>query len=119
MRIRRSSGEPDLLVWTTSLLNGGNNPSYRVVTIFNTSRRDEIHRSMLASRFHFTPAEMRLAEQVLAGCSPGKAAENLGVTIHTVRTYLKRLYHKAGVRSQAGLVMALMKAMETLPEDMP
>jgi DNA-binding CsgD family transcriptional regulator len=72
---------------------------------------------VLASVFKFTPAEVRLAEQVIQGHSPLQSAENLGVTIHTVRTYLKRLYHKAGVRTQAGLVRALMKAIETLPTD--
>ncbi len=65
---------------------------------------------MLREAFRFTRAEMRLVEQILLGKTPAEAAEALGVTIHTVRTYLKRLYHKVGARSQATLVRKLIQA---------
>lgn len=115
LKIPRPSGKPDYIVWTTSMINGNADSSYSLITIFDPGRREEMQRAMLASIFNFTPAEVRLADQVILGCSPRQAAENLGVTIHTVRTYLKRLYHKAGVRTQAALVRALIKALEALP----
>jgi DNA-binding CsgD family transcriptional regulator len=97
------------------MTNGGENPTFRLVTIFDPAEREEMHRNILASMFRFTPAEVRLAEQVILGASPAQAAEALGVTIHTVRTYLKRLYHKAGVRTQSALVCTLLKAIESVP----
>ncbi len=66
--------------------------------------------TLLGTAFHFTRAEVRLAEQLLLGRTPTEAAEALGVTIHTVRTYLKRLYHKTETHSQATLVRKLVQA---------
>lgn len=117
LRVPRPSGKADYLVWTTALINGDERTPYRLVTIFDPAKKDEVRKSLLAAAFRFTPAEMRLAEQMLTGCSPTEAAAKLGVTIHTVRTYLKRLYHKAGVRTQSGLVRAMMKAVESLPHE--
>lgn len=71
----------------------------------------ERRRMRLQESWDFTPAELRLAEVVLDGMPPETAAAALGVTIHTVRTYLKRLYRKAGVHSQATLVCALNKSL--------
>lgn len=65
---------------------------------------------MLRELYAFTRAKMRLVEQILLGKTPGEAAEALGVTIRTVRTYLKGLYHKAGARCQAALVRKLIQA---------
>jgi DNA-binding CsgD family transcriptional regulator len=45
---------------------------------------------------------------MLAGHTPVESALEMGVTIHTVRTYLKRLYLKTGVRTQASLVRKLV-----------
>lgn len=115
LRVPRPSGKSDYVVWTTCMLNGGDRPAYRLITIFDPTRREENIRNLIIAAFRLTPAEFRLAEQVLTGASPRQAAEALGVTIHTVRTYLKRLYHKAGVKTQAGLVRALLKAVENVP----
>lgn len=112
---RKEAGAPYLL-WATPLLNGAPTPTYRAVMIFDTSRQLEVCREVLTAVFGFTRAELRLAEQLLAGSTPAEAAETLQVTIHTVRTYLKRLYHKAGVRTQATLVRALLQAVQSSTE---
>jgi len=52
---------------------------------------------------------------MIAGKTPAEAAVAIGVTIHTVRTYLKRLYHKVGVRTQATLVRTLLQTLQTVP----
>jgi DNA-binding CsgD family transcriptional regulator len=70
----------------------------------------ERRRRMLVERFRMTAAEVRLAELLMDGLTPAGAAAKLEISIHTVRTYLKRLYNKMGVRAQAGLVRALLKA---------
>lgn len=70
----------------------------------------ERRRRILVDRYRMTAAEVRLAELLMDGLTPTAAAEKLEISIHTVRTYLKRLYTKVGVRAQAGLVRALLKA---------
>ncbi len=75
LRIPRPSGKPDYVVWTTSMINGSEAPAYRLVTIFDPTKKDEMHRTVLASVFKFTPAEVRLAEQVIQGHSPLQSAE--------------------------------------------
>ena len=70
----------------------------------------ERRRRMLVERYRMTVAEVRLAELLMDGVTPAGAAAKLEISIHTVRTYLKRLYNKVGVRAQAGLVRALLKS---------
>jgi len=112
VRFERPGYDSHYLLWETPLLNGAPMPTYRAVMIFDAARQREVNRELLSALFHFTKAELRLAEQLLAGRTPAEAAESLQVTIHTVRTYLKRLYHKAGVRTQATLIRALLQAVE-------
>jgi len=115
VRLDRPSGAPSLLVWTTPLVNGNPYPTYCAVTIFDPGRQQEQVRTILEAAFRFTHAELRLAEQMIAGKTPAEAAVAIGVTIHTVRTYLKRLYHKVGVRTQATLVRTLLQTIQTVP----
>lgn len=115
VRLDRPSGDPSYLVWTTALVNGGPRPSYRAITIFDPAHEQRQIRQILETVFHFTNAEFRLAEQLLAGRTPAEAAAVLGVTIHTVRTYLKRLYHKVGVRTQATLMRTLLQTVQSVP----
>lgn len=112
VRFERPASDSHYLLWETPLLNGAPMPTYRAVMIFDAARQREVNRELLSALFHFTKAELRLAEQLLSGRTPAEAAESLQVTIHTVRTYLKRLYHKAGVRTQATLIRALLQAVE-------
>ncbi len=106
----------EFLVWITPMMNGAAHPSYRLITLFEPGRRQELQRGVLAGAFRFTPAELRLAMELVNGKTPRQAAEILGVTIHTIRTYLKRLYAKTDVRSQAQLVRVLIRASLAVPE---
>lgn len=108
----RTHGLPPLRMWTTSLSNGKPETSHFVVTVSPASLDQESRREILRRRFEFTPAELRLAEQLMDGQNPARAALNLGVSIHTVRTYMKRLYRRTGERTQATLVRALLQALQ-------
>ena len=110
--LQRRDGGPPLKVWVTPLSNGNPATSHLVVTLTPTALTQEERKKILVERFNLTAAEIRLAEKVLEGCNATRAAQSLGVTIHTVRTYLKRLYAKTGVCSQAGLVRILLRALE-------
>jgi DNA-binding CsgD family transcriptional regulator len=113
LKVDCRSGRLPYLAWITSLTNGGEGSSYRVITIYDPERSADLSRACLAAAYRFTRAELRLVDQLLQGHTPTEAAEALGVTIHTVRTYLKRLYQKVGVRSQATLVRRLFQVSLT------
>jgi DNA-binding CsgD family transcriptional regulator len=74
---------------------------------------------VLSGLFDLTPAEAKLARSLATGASAEAAAEALGLSIQTVRTYLKRIMAKTGTRRQAELAVLLsgLKDFEPLPFD--
>jgi DNA-binding CsgD family transcriptional regulator len=96
----------------TRLTNGRPEVTYVCLLLAQVGHPRQRRRQRLLETWKLTAAELRLAEAMLDGKRPAAAAESLGVTIHTVRTYLKRLYRKLGVHSQATLVCALSKSLE-------
>lgn len=87
----------------------GSNGSH-LLLVFDPEEQAAFAVPALQAVFRLTNAEARLVGQLLQGRTPSEAARELGVTIHTVRTYLKRLYLKLGVKSQAMLVRKLLQA---------
>jgi DNA-binding CsgD family transcriptional regulator len=69
---------------------------------------------VLCGLFDLTPAEGRLAREVAAGRTMEAAAANLGLSIATVRTYIKRIMAKTGTRRQAELAV-LLSGLTRLP----
>jgi DNA-binding CsgD family transcriptional regulator len=55
-------------------------------------------------RWALTTAEFRVVQQLVTGLRPSEIANSLGLSVHTIRTHLKRAMTKAGVHSQAALV---------------
>ena len=55
-----------------------------------------------------TPAEWRAMRGLASGLRPAEIADSLGVSVHTIRTQLKRAMAKAGVHSQAALVVRVL-----------
>lgn len=109
--VPRQDDRPPWLVWLTPLMDFDTGRNGKALCfVFDPERQVPITGSLLQSIYALTPAEVRLAEQLLLGRRPAEAAEALGVTIHTVRTYLKRLYHKVGARTQATLVRKLLQS---------
>lgn len=64
--------------------------------------------AFLANLYALTPAEVRVAELLASGASVGEIAAQLGVSISTVRTHLKRTYAKTETRGQADLVRRIL-----------
>lgn len=119
LKVDARPGKLPFLAWVTPLTNGREGLSYHVMTIYDPERSSELSRACLVAAYRFTKAELRLVEQLLQGRVPAEAAEALGVTIHTVRTYLKRLYQKVGVRSQATLVRKLFQvSLSSMPVEL-
>jgi DNA-binding CsgD family transcriptional regulator len=63
---------------------------------------------VLQSMFHFTDAEAGIAQLLASGRTAKDIAHQRGVTIHTVRTQLRQILQKAGVRRQADLASLLL-----------
>jgi DNA-binding CsgD family transcriptional regulator len=57
--------------------------------------------------FNLTPAEAAVAGQLAAGLGAQAIADRTGVAVGTVRTHVRRMFEKTGVRSQIELVAAL------------
>jgi DNA-binding CsgD family transcriptional regulator len=62
----------------------------------------------IRARFSFTPMESRVAELLSRGLTATKIAEELGISIETVRCHLKQAFVKAGVHRQAELVAVML-----------
>lgn len=65
----------------------------------------------IAVALNILPSEARIAHALTEGLSVDEAAIRNGVSINTVRSYLKKIYMKTGVSGQADLVrLALLTA---------
>jgi DNA-binding CsgD family transcriptional regulator len=62
----------------------------------------------LGHLFALSHAEARLAAVLVKGCSLREAAEELGVSLSTVRTHLKKLFEKTGTKRQSALIRAIL-----------
>ena len=67
-------------------------------------QRSDSHREMRLQQEHgLSPQETRIALHLIDGGTVASAAEALGLAESTVRTHLKAVFSKTGVRRQAGL----------------
>jgi DNA-binding CsgD family transcriptional regulator len=63
---------------------------------------------LLRLLFDLTPAEAKLTRRLLEGWSPVDAASALGISEHTARTHLRRVFAKTGVTRQTELTRLLL-----------
>jgi DNA-binding CsgD family transcriptional regulator len=61
-----------------------------------------------AAAFGLSPSQRRLTGSIVAGEPLTEAARREGIRISTARTQLQRIFDKVGVRTQPGLVRALL-----------
>jgi len=76
---------------------------------FRADRSDPT--GLLRDAFGLTAAEAEVGLAIMKGHSPTDIAAQRGVTVLTVRDQLKRVFLKAGVRSQAALVRLLTRLL--------
>jgi DNA-binding CsgD family transcriptional regulator len=69
---------------------------------------------LLQCHFGLTPAEARLALQLVAGETLRAAAVKLSITYETARTELKNIFNKTGTCRQAELVIVIVTALPRL-----
>lgn len=68
----------------------------------------------LGQMFDLIPSEARLALALSRGMSIAEAAEELGLTVESARTYSKRIYAKTGARGHADLVRFIHRSVLTI-----
>lgn len=65
--------------------------------------------SHISKTLALSPREFQIVRAVLDEKHENEIAEELGISPHTVHTYLERLYRKLHVRSRVGLVLRLVE----------
>ena len=105
LTLTSDSGVPTLLVLSAVPLGSGTDRG--LLVFINGPEPAGPAQASLAGLFGLTEAEAAVAARLGAGRSLAQAAADLGVRPSTVRTHLKGIFHKAGVRRQADLVALL------------
>jgi DNA-binding CsgD family transcriptional regulator len=85
--------------------------AHAILTVERPGAGDEERDVLQAAvrRFHLTATEERVLTLLMKAHSPHEAAASLGVCISTVRTHIRSLFAKTGVRRQAELMRLVFK----------
>jgi len=112
LRIARPGARP-LAAVVAPLQNGGGRTSSAiapaaVIYVADEQPQHTINPILLEGLFGFTPAESRVAVHMMQGHTVDDIAAALGISEHTTRNHLKRLYAKTGTRKQCEFVHAML-----------
>lgn len=91
-----------------------NDSAPAVVVYFAGSGTAQPIERLVTQLFDLTPSEAHLATLLATGSSLAEAAEKLGLTENTVRTYCKTILNKVGVRRQTELVRLILRSVAVL-----
>ena len=93
-------------------------PLYHLVFLFDPDQSLCGHSVDFLKRYYdLTPAEARLAKLIAEGERLDGIAERLGISVHTARTHLKRVFEKTGVERQAELVQLMFGCLGMMQND--
>lgn len=70
-------------------------------------------RSSIRDRFQLTSRELDVLEQLINGASNKAMAEQLSISLATVKTHLHHIFHKTGVQRRTELVSLIMRELES------
>ena len=113
MAIPRPSGKMPFQFMLLAMKTKTISPAYlHNVTFFSFYLHDPTSTYQLALEqlqryFGFTQAEAKVARSLFKNDSLASVSEELGISINTTRTHLRRIYRKANVNSQSELMRAL------------
>lgn len=88
--------------------NPGGRAARAIVFVNDPDQSIALDAGMLRRLFRLTPAEVQLAERLVAGDTAGEVAARRGVSEATARTQLRSIFEKTGTRRQAELVKLLV-----------
>ncbi|WP_085317210.1 alpha/beta fold hydrolase [Derxia lacustris] len=92
-------------LWISRLGPANGSPLFLVMAAGPASRA--LSQEGLCALFGLTPAEARVTQQITLGRSLDEIAVGLSVSLNTVKTHLKRVFSKVGVRRQPELLQAI------------
>jgi DNA-binding CsgD family transcriptional regulator len=109
MRIRRHSGRVDYILEFTPLprdanLPGLGGPVAMLVKVTDPTAGQSVPTSLLRELYRLTEAECRLVKGLLEGLTLKEAAMRFEVSENTVRSQLRAVFRKTGVRRQEELI---------------
>jgi DNA-binding CsgD family transcriptional regulator len=112
LRVERPSGKMAYQVIARPLCNQTDDDRPRhhgvwIVSIHDPDQRVELPSNMLREYFHMTDAEIAVCRQLFITGSIENVVKELGISRNTVKSHLKRIYDKCGVKSQSLLIMRL------------
>jgi DNA-binding CsgD family transcriptional regulator len=112
LRVERPSGKMAYQVIARPLCNQSDDDPPRhqgvwIVSIHDPEQRAELPRNILRDYFQMTDAEIAVCQQLFITGSIDNVAKELGISRNTVKTHLKQIYAKCGVKSQSLLIMRL------------
>ena len=119
MAIKRPSGKPDLQFILGSIKlrewNLESGPADRVAIIYLHDPQDTTRPTVeqLQKFYGFTKAQARIADALYSGISVSQAAKELNISVNTVRTHLRNIYAKVGVKTQTELLGLLTSGLKT------
>ena len=94
-------------------------PQYHLVFFFDPDQSLCGHSVDFLKRYYdLTPAEARLAKLIAEGERLDGIAERLGISVHTARTHLKRVFEKTGVERQAELVQLMFGCLGLMQDNL-
>ncbi len=108
------SREPwlDMLLVSSSIRSGTTRPAPTLVAYVHADDWSSADRcEQLGELFDLIPSEARLALALSRGMSIAEAADELGLTVESARTYSKRIYAKTGARGHADLVRFIHRSV--------
>ncbi|QDE29338.1 hypothetical protein FIV45_17410 [Paremcibacter congregatus] len=79
-----------------------------------TKVRANMDQNLISHLFGLSLQESRLTALLATGLSVENAAQSMGVTLTTARTYLQRIYQKLGINRQSDLIQLISNSVASL-----
>ncbi|MGU3359063.1 LuxR family transcriptional regulator [Methylobacterium sp. M6A4_1b] len=106
--VSRSTGAP-LVLHTIPLAQTGSPGSRTVIILVDLRHSPRPTLNVLQKLFDLTPAEARLAIEIVSGRTLSEASTKMGLSSATLRTQLSAVFTKTQTRRQAELVALLTR----------
>jgi len=99
--------------WSDQL---GGQPSVAAIFLYDGSHEIEVNQALLSCMYGLTPAETQLATELVKGRDISEISELTQKSKLTLRSQLKTIFHKLGVKRQSQLVRLLASSMTSLKQ---
>ena len=71
---------------------------------------------MIANSLHISDRELQIIQEIFDDQKESAIADDLTISVHTVHTYLERVYRKLGVSTRVGLILCILaEYLSSLP----